>query len=190
MTSEPKNVIVKLWDASTGGDGMVSGLLKSEKKKIEALKSHTGSSLVAPDSPEDEGAAGFSSGSPTVPSAPSLSPPRGVLAASSPKGPGPIDLKEEDLFLPSPHDTWALIRREARKAGDIGYVEGFSFHCGPGTRASVGGFVVYVLQDTVWESTWRGLAQIQATEKSLLPKRNLLWAVMGKGGFPTQLYRC
>jgi len=60
-----------------------------------------------------------------VPSAPSLSPPQGVLATSSPESPddpfdpGSVDLKEEpDLFLPEPHNMWTLLRREARKAGD------------------------------------------------------------------------
>lgn len=47
-----------------------------------------------------------------------------------------------------------------------------------------------VLRDTVWESKWRGLAQIQATENLLLQRKNPLRAVdvnalMGEGDFST-----
>jgi len=85
-----------------------------------------------------------------VPSAPSLSPPRGgVLAASSHEGPDdtfdsvPIDLKEEPvLFLPDPHDTRARFRREVRKAGDADMLRAFPFMVAPRNRSRGGDFVV------------------------------------------------
>lgn len=72
-----------------------------------------------------------------MPSAPLLPPPWRVLTTSSPEDPndpfdpGPIGSEEEpDLFSPDPHDMWALIQREARKAGDTDTrAEGLRCYC-------------------------------------------------------------
>ena len=66
---------VKLWDASTKGDKMASGLHETWRKNFEALKSHAGLSSVTPSLPEYEGASGSSSDSLAVPATPSLPPP-------------------------------------------------------------------------------------------------------------------
>ncbi|XP_074424746.1 endogenous retrovirus group K member 7 Gag polyprotein-like [Larus michahellis] len=119
------NVGVKLWDLATSGNAEAQRLLPWWRNIFEAIKAQKKGHKDSPDTKGEP-----SSAPPLLP--PPLPPRRAkspgplkVCAAGyppeeDPLDPGPVDPdKEPDLYPPDPHDTWANIRRQALKEGDL-----------------------------------------------------------------------
>uniref|UniRef100_A0A8C0EKD6 Retroviral nucleocapsid Gag protein p24 C-terminal domain-containing protein n=1 Tax=Bubo bubo TaxID=30461 RepID=A0A8C0EKD6_BUBBB len=121
------DVGVKLWDSATSGSVETQHMLPWWRIIFEALKAQEESNNGDVKTKGNTSAA--PTVTPTVPSPPSESqscqgPPE-VGAANYPAGEdsfdsGPVDPKKEpDLCPPDPCDTWANIKRQALKEGDL-----------------------------------------------------------------------